>query len=156
MKLIRLRYICALNIRYIIKNLDPLFCDYSALEFESIVKLKPCKSQGNTPRLGAGHLSQVMFPLDPGHPLYGEYEAVIRVHFRTAVLAGHPPPTAGYCIFYSYQPTPEECVCRLATDYIPFWWTSIYHSCMNRFMIALIDKSERKIWFTSGTRTRST
>ena len=39
-----------------------------------------------------------MFPLDPGHPLYGKYEAVIRIQFRTAVLAGHLPPTAGYCI----------------------------------------------------------
>ena len=87
-----------LNIRYIVENLDPLFRDYSVLEFESIVELKPCKSQGNTPRLGTGRPSRAMFPLDPGHPLYGEYEAVIRVQFRTAVLAGHPPPTAGYCI----------------------------------------------------------
>ena len=71
----------------------PLFRDYSALEFESIVELKPCKSQGNTPRLGAGRPSRAMFPLDPGHPLYGEYEAVIHVKFRTAVLAGRPPPT---------------------------------------------------------------
>ena len=67
-KLVRLRYICAAE--------HPI---------ESIVELKPCKSQGNTPRLGTGCPSRVMFPLDPGHPLYGEYEAVIRVQFRTAV-----------------------------------------------------------------------
>ena len=79
-----------LNIRYIIKNLDPLFHDYSALEFESIVELKPCKSQGNTPRLGTGHPSRVMFPLDPGHPLYGEYKVVICVQFQTAVLPCWP------------------------------------------------------------------
>jgi hypothetical protein len=81
-----------------------LFHDYSALEFKSIIKLKPCKSQGNTLQLGANHPSWAMFPLDPGHPLYGKYKAVICIKFQTAMLVGCLPLTAGYCIIIPTSP----------------------------------------------------
>ena len=114
-KLIQLRYFLRWTSDTSSRTLTRCSVTIQHWSLKVLSSLSPARSQGNTPRLGAGNCLRWCFPWS-GHTLYGEYEAVIRVHFRTAVLAGHPPPTAGYCIFYSYPPTPEECVLFLAKD----------------------------------------
>ncbi|KAG1687578.1 hypothetical protein DVH05_004775 [Phytophthora capsici] len=68
------------------------FLDYSPTEFASIVDIMPRKNDPNT-ALQRGRKRRKTFGLDPNHPLYHHYEAVIRVKFLTPMFGGASSPS---------------------------------------------------------------
>ncbi|CAM9600345.1 unnamed protein product [Lampetra planeri] len=77
-------------------NRGPHFAEYSALEFKNIVELVPKKQRVAAAQpAGAGRPGRRTFDLGPKYPLFAEYNAVIRLKMRTAVLAGRPPSFPG-------------------------------------------------------------
>jgi hypothetical protein len=70
------------------------FKQYSQLEFECIVEIKPKEKKRKVKRNSkAGRKPRKSFELGPNHPLFASHHAFIRIKMRTAMLGGRPPPT---------------------------------------------------------------
>jgi hypothetical protein len=68
------------------------FRDYTPSEFVCIVDIAP-RPVNETRHSGRGRKCRKHFPLDPNHPLYPHYVAVIRAKPLTPMFGGSPPPS---------------------------------------------------------------